>query len=114
MENDRLGHLIWVNDGTHVWLASLARNIQQRARGMEVEGLNKAPEDEDHKESRQHAGPKAEVESIGMKVHLEWRWQNDPEGPPSDAASNGGLRLLRPLAATCRRCGIHSREPHAA
>jgi len=31
-----------------------------------------------------------------------------------DAASNGGLRHLRPLAVTCRRCGIYGLKPHEA
>ncbi len=43
MENDRLGRLIWVNDGTHAWVGSLAHNLKMRARPTDPESPSTAP-----------------------------------------------------------------------
>ena len=45
-ENDRLGRLVRVNDGTHAWVGSPARRAQEQARRMDAKGRDAAPEDE--------------------------------------------------------------------
>jgi hypothetical protein len=54
-ENIRLGHLIWVNNGTRAWVGSLARNPVEWARRIDVESPNKAPED-GHRPRTLHQG----------------------------------------------------------
>ena len=41
------------------------------------ECFNKAPEDEDRKETWQHAGSTAAARGATMKMPLGWLWQND-------------------------------------
>jgi hypothetical protein len=43
MENDRQGHLIWVNDGTHAWSARSRETSSSGQHGLKSEDLSTAP-----------------------------------------------------------------------